>query len=922
MAPDQAGCEELGMGNHWRSGLGRLLAGAAMTALVMIFGAVETSAARAEGVQPVSPSFVFNGNVSQVADEGEDTYVAGSFNAEQKPTGGGAVVSATTGEPEFSKLPPVAGEVEASVSDGSGGWYIAGDFTAVGSTACHDIAHVLSNGTVATGFAPEVNAPIDALALSGSTLYVAGHFSQVDGEGRKYLAAVNDWTGALTSFAPEPNGVVTALLVEGSTAYAAGAFTSIGGKSRSNVAALNGNGEATAFTTTLTSEHPNPDGLVSALAKSGTTLFIGGSFNTVNGEALTLLAGLDDATGEPTSFDAEVVNEGFGIGVGALAVSGDTLYLGGNFQKVGGESRLMAASVNVNTGAVTSWNPELNVTLETEYYGIERLAVVGSSVYLAGYHYGFNDGVVGLKDILRADSATTGKKESWNPEINAEDSEPFDALAVSSSGEQLFIGGGFSGAGKPVSTSAYLVRVLADGALDTSWAPAVTGSVASIAVGPSDVYAYTEGHIVAFNKTTGAKTSFSAGANPNGGPDAMVVAEGNLEVAGEFMSPTRWIAELNGTTGAISSWNPTIDGSPTHNVTRLAASGDTLYIGGRFEEVEGSPRHGVAAFDLTTHELTSLATTCCDTGLESMVVDGSNLYLSGSFSGYFEAGEPPSSFREQAAAVNATTGALTSWNPAKQVLSMSAGASSIYGIDYIVEEEGGSTTLSPALVRISATTGEAEQLLAVSGVRSVDAAGVLSAGGSMIALGETVTGPFARFTGSPSEEHKEEPKGEAPNEEHKAGGEEHKEEAKTTTTTTNGGGGGGMTATISSAEVTTLLISGLGSASRVNITTLLKQEQYVMGFQALEAGTLLVQWYEVPKGAKLAKAKPKPVLVASGQMTFSAAGRGTVHVRITSAGKKLLKHASRLTLTAKASFTATGKATVATTRTFSIVRRK
>jgi hypothetical protein len=80
-----------------------------------------------------------------------------------------------------------------------------------------------------------------------------------------------------------------------------------------------------------------------------------------------------------------------------------------------------------------------------------------------------------------------------------------------------------------------------------------------------------------------------------------------------------------------------------------------------------------------------------------------------------------------------------------------------------------------------------------------------------------------------------------------------------------------------------------------------------MRFTALEAGTLVVGWYELPAGAKPAKhSAAKLVLVASGQMTFAVAGTGTIKVKLTAEGKKLLKHTKQLRLTAKGAFTAMG----------------
>jgi hypothetical protein len=148
--------------------------------------------------------------------------------------------------------------------------------------------------------------------------------------------------------------------------------------------------------------------------------------------------------------------------------------------------------------------------------------------------------------------------------------------------------------------------------------------------------------------------------------------------------------------------------------------------------------------------------------------------------------------------------------------------------------------------------------------------------------------------------------------------------------TTSGGGstgsstgstsGGDTTATISSAQIAALLGQQLvPSGKSAKIAALLKNDGLTMSFKALEAGTLSVQWYEVPSGAKLAKkTKAKPVLVASGQMAFSAAGMGQVKVRLTAVGKRLLKHAKRVKLTAKGVFTARGGAAVTVMKSVSL----
>jgi hypothetical protein len=92
--------------------------------------------------------------------------------------------------------------------------------------------------------------------------------------------------------------------------------------------------------------------------------------------------------------------------------------------------------------------------------------------------------------------------------------------------------------------------------------------------------------------------------------------------------------------------------------------------------------------------------------------------------------------------------------------------------------------------------------------------------------------------------------------------------------------------------------------------------------RALEAGTLEVGWYELPRGAKLARRpKPRPVLVASGRLGFSAAGSATMTIRLSARGKRLLRHARRrLALSAKGTFTPTGQPAVVGFKRFTLRR--
>lgn len=55
----------------------------------------------------------------------------------------------------LASLPVPNGEVHAMVSDGAGGWFLGGDFTAVGSVPRNYLAHLLADGTVDPEWNPE-----------------------------------------------------------------------------------------------------------------------------------------------------------------------------------------------------------------------------------------------------------------------------------------------------------------------------------------------------------------------------------------------------------------------------------------------------------------------------------------------------------------------------------------------------------------------------------------------------------------------------------------------------------------------------------------------------------------------------------------------------------------------------------------------
>jgi hypothetical protein len=97
---------------------------------------------------------------------------------------------------------------------------------------------------------------------------------------------------------------------------------------------------------------------------------------------------------------------------------------------------------------------------------------------------------------------------------------------------------------------------------------------------------------------------------------------------------------------------------------------------------------------------------------------------------------------------------------------------------------------------------------------------------------------------------------------------------------------------------------------------------YAVTFTSPSGGRLVVGWYQIPKGARLAKAtrKPKPVLIAQLRTILRKAGRAKLKITLTRAGLRALAHARTTKLTGKGTFTPTGGRATSVRKTFTLKR--
>ncbi len=137
-------------------------------------------------------------------------------------------------------IPNTNSVVRAIIPDGSGGWYVAGDFTTIGSVSRSYIARVLSNNTVDNTFNVALNSSVYALALLGTKLYIGGYFTTVNGATRNYIAAVNlpSITARTLNWSPSFNSVVRTIAVKDTAIIAGGDFYNVNGRNAYRIAAI------------------------------------------------------------------------------------------------------------------------------------------------------------------------------------------------------------------------------------------------------------------------------------------------------------------------------------------------------------------------------------------------------------------------------------------------------------------------------------------------------------------------------------------------------------------------------------------------------------------------------------------------------------------------------------------------------------
>lgn len=580
-------------------------------------------------ILPWNPNINGTVNALELGLDGSTIYIGGSFTAAGTPGEARAALAAvaTAGSGSLRSWNPTLGAIGNPVVNrialGPAGVYVLGSFTRVGAQPRARLGAIDATSGAPLAWDPKagtstLQARPSAIAVHDDRVYVAWNgvaqsLPTVSNEARCGLASVDAVSGAVTPWDPRVakgtalgcdqvsghNGGVDLLTAAGGRVWAAGSFNVANVRPRAGLAALNATtGVPLDWAPELAAPPPNGADAVYDLAASvdGTTIYVGGTFNRVNGisrsnAAAVAAAGTANAPADLRPWDPRATgptpsDPAAGGTVRALALSraGGLVYLGGDFEKAGVRdgvtparlARARLAAVDASTGLIAG--PQLPSPTGRVYDLLvdPAPAPARERLFIAGAFAAIDVGTGAAPDLRpRAGLAAVGADPTIaTPELDAWDarlaggaspsataSPQVQALAVRDA--QLIAGGSFAAPAGPANLAAF---ALADGAL-APWSPAIDEQVETVTIDPGDGTAYITGRF-----------SLVGGESRSG--TAAVAVDG---------TPTGWDPRPGTNFGTDVSPRP-----PAAGVVLLDA--ERLLLAGEFQAVGGQPQMGFAFF--------------------------------------------------------------------------------------------------------------------------------------------------------------------------------------------------------------------------------------------------------------------------------------------------------------------------------------
>ncbi|GEM_PF-6770318 len=542
-----------------------------------------------------------DGGVSEtLTDTDGFTYMAGSFVEIGRHAPYFALVDGETAE-LVTVMPNVDGPITSVISDGDTGWYVAGRFYHMDGRPRVGLAHVLADGSVDEDFTAEFENVFDvpnflqwetprlALHPNGDVCVFGGGVELfVTGSDQPYLVCLDPEDGTPSEWDPQLNDMVEAVVFDGTGAmYVGGWFSEAGGVVRERLAKFDAAGEI------VEGWFADVEGSsVNALAIRNDVVYLGGSFTEVNGEPRGNLAAVAVADGKETNWAPATDGPVYAL---TFIAGGEALIAGGSFTEV---DETPQSNLALFEGVSVNLVEEFNLGVNDEVWSV---ASDDDYIYIAGAFSAFSafdtEGRNGFASIAYDESVEIAE---WDPVANKGNTGlPFGVLAAGEGNVMIF--GDYTLL--DVREQRGLMRLDPDGDLDEGFVPpAIWGTVNALAL----------------DETSGVLWV--------GGGFEQIGDEGNETSVGRLFA-------VDAETGAVLPRTPAEGADDDIYALALSSDGETLYVGGDFEEFNSDPAAPyLAAVNAETGALALTQPAPLSGGVRALAYDAEGrLYVGGWF---------------------------------------------------------------------------------------------------------------------------------------------------------------------------------------------------------------------------------------------------------------------------------------------------
>ncbi len=576
---------------------------------------------------PVAHFWRVNGPVYDIKVADGIAYLGGAFTYMGPASCNFALAQLDTGA-SVVPVPVLDGQILSILPDAAGGWFVGGKFTD-STDRLTNLVHLLADGTVDTGWAPNPDNTVNALALGEGHLYVGGDFTRIANSSRSYLISLDPQSGQTNDWPAKGQGSVQALALSGDTLYVGGQFSRMNNQTRQRLAALD------ASTAELKDWEPGLSGggnQVNVLTVEGTLVYVGGDFTTCGTKPRNRIAAVDANTGVANNWNPNASSTSGNAAVNAIVLSGGKVYVGGSFTSIGGRNRSHLAALNATTGqADAGWDPNPNNTVQFMLITGERLIVGGHFSTIGGL----------TRPGLASFDLNSGGLENWR--VQSSSLNPNAAVTIRGLAAQnglLAVGGDFESFGG-IERNHLAAVDLATGT-PTSWDPNADGDVYALALDKSVAYAggtfdSVGGSNIARIAAIDLGTGHPTGWNPNSSTTsshfvyAIALTGDSVLVGGRFTgmggTARNNFAELDAVTAAAKTWDP----APQGTVRAILVHSNAVYVAGEFYALATANRSYLAAFSQATGALLEGFDPKPDGIVRTLVYHDGRLYVGGDF---------------------------------------------------------------------------------------------------------------------------------------------------------------------------------------------------------------------------------------------------------------------------------------------------